>query len=147
MGGVALEVTLEDGGLGDALAGMIARAEDMTPAMDEIGAVLTTSTQLRFETGKGPGGQAWTPSIRAAAEGGLTLVDRGSLRDSIVHRASAQEVEVGSNLVYARIHQLGGKAGRGKKTTLPARPYLGLSDSDQDRVRLILARFIGRAGA
>jgi len=31
---------------------------------------------------------------------------------------------VGSNLVYARIHELGGYAGRGRKVKIPMRPYL-----------------------
>ena len=31
---------------------------------------------------------------------------------------------VGSNLVYARIHELGGLAGRGRKVKIPMRPYL-----------------------
>ena len=32
----------------------------------------------------------------------------------------------GSNMEYARIHQEGGQAGRGKKVTIPARPYMGV---------------------
>ena len=37
---------------------------------------------------------------------------------------------IGSNLDYAAIHQLGGQAGRNKKTEIPARPYLKLTDED-----------------
>ena len=37
---------------------------------------------------------------------------------------------IGSNKVYAVIHQLGGPAGKNKKTTIPARPYLQLVDED-----------------
>ncbi|MFZ5537436.1 MAG: phage virion morphogenesis protein [Pseudomonadota bacterium] len=32
---------------------------------------------------------------------------------------------VGSNKRYAAIHQFGGQAGRKRRATLPARPYLG----------------------
>jgi phage gpG-like protein len=38
----------------------------------------------------------------------------------------------GSNMVYARIHQQGGQAGRGKKSFIPARPYMGVP-KDFDR--------------
>ena len=37
---------------------------------------------------------------------------------------------IGSNKVYAAIHQLGGQAGKNQKVTIPARPYLQLSDDD-----------------
>lgn len=33
-------------------------------------------------------------------------------------------VVIGSDKKYAVIHQLGGKAGRGKKASIPARPYM-----------------------
>ncbi|HBO4159162.1 TPA: phage virion morphogenesis protein, partial [Pseudomonas aeruginosa] len=34
------------------------------------------------------------------------------------------QAQIGSNLSYAPIQQLGGQAGRGRKVTIPARPYL-----------------------
>ena len=37
---------------------------------------------------------------------------------------------IGSNFDYAAIHQLGGQAGKGLKTEIPARPYLQLTDDD-----------------
>ena len=37
---------------------------------------------------------------------------------------------IGSNKVYAAIHQLGGQAGKNIKVTFPARPYLKLTDDD-----------------
>lgn len=47
------------------------------------------------------------------------------LRKSIkVISVSSTKVVIGSDRKYAVIHQLGGKAGRGKKTKIPARPYL-----------------------
>jgi phage virion morphogenesis protein len=41
-------------------------------------------------------------------------------------------------VVYARIHQLGGKAGRGHAVTLPARPYIGISEDDIKEARAII---------
>lgn len=37
----------------------------------------------------------------------------------------------GSNKPYAAIHHLGGQAGRGKKVTIPARPYLPINGNSQ----------------
>lgn len=55
----------------------------------------------------------------------LLLQKSTSLRKSIrVISVSSTKVVIGSDRKYAAIHQLGGKAGRGKKSKIPARPYL-----------------------
>jgi phage virion morphogenesis protein len=89
----------------DALAREADQAHDL---MDEIGGALVTSTQQRFQEGAGPDGQRWRPSLRATREGGQTLVRRGHLRDSVTHAASGRSVAVGTNIIYGRIHQVGG---------------------------------------
>ena len=124
---------------------LLQRMGDLTPVMDEIGAYLRDSTDERFETGTGPDGQAWKPSIRALAEGGQTLVDSSLLRKSITWRARRDSVEVGSNLDYAAIHQMGGKAGRNHAVTLPARPYLGISPDDEREIGAILDDYLSGA--
>lgn len=42
---------------------------------------------------------------------------------------------VGTNKVYAAIHQFGGNAGRKKKVKIPARPYLNLGDDAVDEIK------------
>lgn len=134
------------------------RASALAPALDEIGMMLTTSTRRRFEEGRGPDGTPWIESGRAKAEGGRTLVDRGHLRDSITHRVEGHAVRVGTNRVYGGIHQFGGviegksgslkfkTPGGGfvtvKSVTMPARPFLGLSDADRAEATVILEEFL-----
>lgn len=65
---------------------------------------------------------------------------RGGLRGTVAYRAADGEVALGSNKVYARIHQMGGTAGRG--VVLPARPYLGVSDDDRPALARIVARWL-----
>lgn len=102
---------------------------------DRVGQELVASTVGRFERGRGPDDQPWTPSRRAARDGGQTLVDTARLRGSIAHRASADGVEVGTNVVYGAIHQFGSRDGGGRPSGIPPRPYLGLDDADRDAVR------------
>ena len=123
------------------------RIRDVRIAGEEIGEMLVSSTVERFDRGEGPDGTSWEPSRRAQAEGGKTLVDRGTLRGSISYEASPQAVVVGSNLVYARPHQDGGKVGRGLAVTLPARPYLGISDEDGEEAAAILLDHIRKGFA
>jgi len=56
------------------------------------------------------------------------------------------EGRVGSNVVYARIHELGGVTGRHHATTIPARPYLRPSAEEQiPEIRDVLGREIAAA--
>ena len=110
--GVRITVDVEDASLRSALRRLTARVGDLKPVMDEIGSSLVTSTIDRFVAETGPDGKPWEPSHRARREGGQTLTDRGRLRASIVHRADAQGVDVGTNVVYAAIHQFGGTVKR-----------------------------------
>jgi phage gpG-like protein len=75
---------------------------------EDIGLSMVTSTQRRFEEGRGPGGSPWPPSIRALATDGKTLIESARLMKSQTFIASDTGVEVGTNVVYAAIHQLGG---------------------------------------
>jgi phage virion morphogenesis protein len=55
-----------------------------------------------------------------------------------MHRLAQNDeatVEVGSSMAYAAIHQFGGKTGKGHRTTIPARPYLGLSERQKELLK------------
>jgi len=91
------------------------------------------------------------------------LTGRGYLRDSIRYQANDNSVRIGTNRIYGAIHQFGGKTKahvikpRNKKalawpggrhpvrgvnhpgSNFPARPYLGLSRTDRERILLITA--------
>lgn len=110
--------------------------------MASIGETLVSSTLKRFDAEEGPDGKPWQPSKRAAAESGKTLTNTARLRKSIDYAATASMVMVGSNVVYARIHQMGGKAGKGHHVSLPARPYLGVSKEDREEVMAVIAEFL-----
>ena len=57
----------------------------------------------------------------------------------------AKTVKLGSNVEYARIHQKGGMAGRGRKVKIPARPYLGVSKEDWKEIEDTISDFISGA--
>jgi len=58
---------------------------------------------------------------------GRILQMRGELAASIQAQADNSSARVSTNKVYAPIHHFGGQAGRGGKSTIPARPYMQLS--------------------
>jgi len=139
MSGVKIKIGFADlQALDIKIEALMGRLRDTESLMDEIGSYAATAARRRFETNIGPDDEEWTPSGRALAQSGRTLVDRGHLRDSVTHLASPTEAVIGSNVVYAAIHQFGGKAGRGLKTTMPSRPYLGLSVEDEAEIHDIV---------
>jgi len=138
-------------------------AEDLTPLMDQIGALLETSTRDRIEdTNVSPDGVAWPRSFRAEQDGGKTLFASGRLAASIQSVPGRRQVEVGTNLIYAGIHQAGGdivpKSGKALafglpdggfavvgKVTIPARPYLGVSDVDATEITALAVDYFEEA--
>lgn len=164
MSGASLEVIYRDGELRRRLQLLAATLGPglLPQVLDEVGEAVAALTMRRFEEGKGPDGGEWQPSARAAAVGGQTLVERGTLRDSITHTVlpGAGGVEVGTNVRYGAIHQFGGRveaktdkglrfrvAGqwiRKAAVTIPARPYLGLSDDDESDLVAIVDDWMRR---
>jgi phage gpG-like protein len=55
-------------------------------------------------------------------------------------------LRVGSNVIYARIHQLGGRAGRGHKSLIPARPFLVVQDEDMEILKQMVVDHITGGG-
>lgn len=124
-----------------------------TDLFDHFGYYLLSSTQQRFIDQVGPDGRKWKPSARAKQQGGSTLRNSGMLFSSLTYQAAADSVVVGSNKIYAGIHQLGGtirpksakklafRVGSGfvfvDKVTMPARPYLGVNDADREELENI----------
>lgn len=156
---VRLKITIDETPLISALDRIEKGMVDTTPLMDAIGAVLVEGTQRRFETGTTPRGRKWKQSLRAKERGGITLVDTGRLLSSITHAADKDEVRVGTNVRYGRIHQTGGeirpknakaltfRLANGQvvsvgKVTIPPRPYLGVDQEDragiEEQVRFFL---------
>lgn len=152
-------------GLTSDVAQLRARLDDELKTLDKhglnlaIGHLLLNSTLDRFKKGIGPDGKAWPESGRVKAENGRrkkgrpkgkTLVDTARLRNSLHVFADQEIAEVGTDVIYARIHQLGGDTGRGHATHLPARPYLpfdgeggGFPDEDRDLVMKTIENWIG----
>ena len=110
---------------------LISSAGDMTPIMADIAQALESETERQFEAESGPLGPWPTlaPStilerMRAGKWPGKILQrSAGGLAASIFSGHGRDFAEVGSNKPYAAIQHFGGKAGRGRKANIPARPY------------------------
>lgn len=135
------------------LRGLLAGIENPAPLLEQLGeAVVLRSTRARFKSQAAPDGTAWAAlqpwyKKEKSQNKNRVLTLSGQLRGQLVSQVvGGKSVEVGSNLVYAAVHQFGGtiKPTNGKllhfrghvakSVTIPARPYLGLSDEDRNEI-------------
>lgn len=115
---------------------------DTRSLMDALGAEVETQTRRRIaEEKESPDGTPWPAWSKAYAAtrhpGQSLLVGDGDLEDSVqyVVGLAGDHTEIGSNLVYAAIHQLGGEdVGMG----IPAREYIGLSPENEADLEVII---------
>lgn len=140
------------------LAAMRRAGANITPALRSIGESLVDSTRRRFGAQASPDGQRWAPLrpatlARKRRNRDKVLTERGYLRRYIQYRVSPNAVEIGSTRIYSATHQFGASRGQFGTTKtgspipwgeIPARPFLGLSERDQDVVTTALLDFISR---
>ncbi|WP_072670534.1 phage virion morphogenesis protein [Vibrio injensis] len=141
MAGARVRVQYDDSQWQAALDALARAGADLSRPLNEVGEYLVSETLERFKVGKGPDGTAW----KAVQRGGVPLVDRGHLRDSITYAQRPGEVMVGSGMVYAAIHHFGGKAGRGRRVSIDARPFLGVNSQDTAEIGQIFTDHLTEA--
>ena len=134
------------------LSGLVDAINDPSPLLAELGEYGLRSTRARFKTQTAPDGTAWTDlktwyqKEKRRNKNHILTLD-GYLRSRITWQfAGDRTVEIGSNLPYAAVHQFGAtikpRAAKvlmfrghvAKSVTIPARPYLGLSDEDRSEI-------------
>ena len=95
------------------------------PLMRSIAGTMESAVLQNFDVGGRP---KW---LGLKYRQGTPLVDTENLMGSITSDYSNDMATVGTNEPYAAIHQFGGKAGRGRKVKIQARPFLALTPQDE----------------
>jgi len=141
-----------------ALSRLARATERPEPVLRGIGEYLRNSTSDRFKTQTDPDDRPWQPlsedyQARKESNADKILTLGGYLR-KIVFQVEGDTVLVGSNMEYAAIHQFGGtiKPKKGKalafggrvvaSVTIPARPYLGVSDADAAGIESLVSEYL-----
>ncbi len=142
-----ITIELKSDAVTPALERAAAVLADTAPVMAEIAEYLVVSTKRRFPTGKAPSGAPW------AAKSPVTLARQGGKADArplfgpskmlnaqIFPGSGPGFAEVASDRGYAAMMQFGGTKAQFPHLwgDIPARPFLGFSEEDeQNIVRLI----------
>lgn len=108
-----IKIEIKDDTFTPFLKQLRAKLGDLSPLMREIAGVMRGAVEDNF---RDQGRPEWKASERAKKQGGKTLQDTGRLAASIGKgtRSNKTEAIVGTNVVYAAVHQFGGSV------TIPA---------------------------
>ena len=138
MAGASFTVDVRGFEAADARIGRLA-SFDKLALMDALGQEVEGQTKRRImEEKTAPDGSPWAPN----QAGTPILVQSGALHDSIAHTANTSESAVGSNLVYAGVHNDGGRAGRGAGFEMVQRQFLGLSAENTEDLNDLIEEFL-----
>jgi phage virion morphogenesis protein len=154
----AASIVVDDQEITRALENLLKAAGDLTPVFKNIGEYVSEATKDRFREEKDPDGQPWetlNPLYKLTKKGPRILTGQTrSLSQIVWQLASESSVEIGSNEVYARIHNeggdivpknaaalvfsMGGQTFKVKRVTIPRRQFLGINDEDRREIELII---------
>lgn len=143
-----IKIVVDDKQLRETLAKLEKAVLDLTPVFRKITGTLAYETERNFAEQGRPKWPSLSQSTKDARIGrmgakgeakkrkgeGIRLMilqDDGQLAASVTTDYDRSMAVIGSNKDYARIHQLGGQAGRGRKVTIPARPYLPVTEDGE----------------
>lgn len=146
-----VEIVLSDSPVLQVLGSLLDKLDDLSEPMNDIAAVLESATEGAFEAEADPvTGQAWASLSDAylkanpKRQGGKILqASAGGLAASVTADSGDFWAAIGSNKIYAAIHQFGGTddmpAG---PAGIPARPYLGVGREDEQSMLGILGGYL-----
>lgn len=129
----------------------------MQKVYQRIGEHLEATTKQRFHDSVDPDGNKWAANAKSTIADTLRkklnedkkqLIDSRQLRDGIRYQVLNDGVVVGTNRdfgtdgeqVSAAVHQFGKKDG-----TIPARPFLGISNDDQQHILVNVIQHLASA--
>lgn len=112
-----------------------------------MAAVVESQTKRRISsektTAKGDPWAEWSPEYAKTRHSGHSLLQGDdNLLTSIAFDQQGGQTIVGSPLVYAAIHQFGGKTGRNNSVEIAARAYFGVSDDNEAELEEILFDYL-----
>lgn len=103
-----IDIQIKKSEIEGAITELINKLDQPAQLMESIGTVLASTTAQNFLA---QGRPKWLglKNPGPKRKNGMILQDTGRLRDSIVTASTGNSVTIGTNVVYAAIHQFGGQ--------------------------------------
>lgn len=142
-----IEIRLNNKKVEEALLELAQKTSNLRPLMKNIAGIMADSTEENFKEEGQPKWQDLSEVTKTARRKtghypGQILQVSGQLALSITTQYDDESAVIGSNKIYAAIQQLGGQAGKNKKVTIPARPYLNLDKDDLDIISQNVEKYL-----
>ena len=124
------------------------KSSNLRPLMKNIAGIFASATEDNFAEEGRP--DKWIDLSEVTKKQrkkigkypGQILQVTGQLASSVNTYYDDDSAIIGSNLAYAAIHQLGGKAGRNKKVSIPKRPYLKLTNYNIEELIINIKKYL-----
>lgn len=138
MAGINFSIAIDDASVQAALNRMLESGESLRPAFMDIGEYLIEVHEQRFVDQHGPDGEPWEPLSeeyrrRKKRHPDMILVLNEYLANSFRYDAGDDELEFGTDRIYAAVHHFGSP-----KKGIPARPFLGVDSDDEKEISDII---------
>lgn len=146
MAGASFNIEYDDREVTAALSELQRRlGPGMKTLFADLGEHLRNSHKARWSSEQAPDGSPWEPlSLKYLARKNKNadkiLVLDGNLRDFLDYDPTESELLFGTNSIYGATHQFGDP-----KRGIPARPFLGLSDTDRQDVLEIINEYLSES--
>lgn len=135
-----IEIKIDNKEVLTRLQELASRGENLRPLMKNIAGIMATATEDNFKDEGRP--DKWVDLSETTKKQrqkigkypGQILQVSGQLASSVSTAYDNNSAVIGSNLAYAAIQQLGCQTGKNKKITIPARPYLKLTDDNFEEI-------------
>ena len=128
------------------MRGVVLGLQQPAELMDDLSEVMYNEVIKNFEMQGRPSWKKLSPVTLAKKKGNRKLQEGGANSEDLIGsfeaRVEGNTAVVSNAVTYAAIHNFGGKAGRGLKVDIPARPFMTIPASGRQALADACADFL-----
>ena len=128
------------------MRGVVLGLQQPAELMTDLSEVMYNEVIKNFEMQGRPSWKKLSPVTLAKKKGNRKLQEGGANSEDLIGsfeaRVEGNTAVVSNAVTYAAIHNFGGKAGRGLKVDIPARPFMTLPSSGRQALADACADFL-----
>ena len=141
-----IEIKVDASDLERKLRGVVLGLQQPAELMEDLSEVMYSEVIKNFEMQGRPSWKKLSPVTLAKKKGNRKLQEGGPNSEDLIGsfeaRVDGHQAIVSNAVTYAAIHNFGGKAGRGLKVDIPARPFMTIPASGRQALADACAEFL-----
>ena len=141
-----IEIKVDASDLERKLRGVVLGLQQPAELMEDLSEAMYSEVIKNFEMQGRPSWKKLSPVTLAKKEGNRKLQEGGPNSEDLIGsfeaRVDGHQAIVSNAVTYAAIHNFGGKAGRGLKVDIPARPFMTIPARGRQALADACAEFL-----